>query len=139
MADDQSGILPILTPPPGGLERLHQRLLRESDSNWIRWRTSALVLATVFICITIWLVTSQIRLRNEPDQITQALAMMKAESNPALVRLGLADAPVEAVTVPVSQRRYMAVQRVAVSDPNVIYYRVSVLHSMDKTVLTEDH
>jgi hypothetical protein len=139
MADEQSGIFPNLMPPPGGLERLHQRLVRESDSIWMRWRTSVLVLATVFICFSIWLVTSQIRLRNKPDQVTQALASMKAESHPMLVRLRLAEAPAEAVTVPASQRRYMAVQRVAVSDPNVIYYRLSVLDSMDGAVLTEDH
>ncbi len=139
MADEPSNVFPNLTPPPGGLERLHQRLDRESDSNWMRWRTPALALAIAFICLAAWLVTDQIRSRNKSDKITQALASLKSESHPVLVRFGLADPPVEAVAVPAARRRYMAVQQVAVTDPNVIYYRISMLETMDADDPSEDH
>ena len=127
MADEQPNVFPNLTPPPGGLEMLHKRLERGPDSNWMRWRIPALVVATVFICFAGWLISDQIRLRNKSIKITQALASLRSESHPVLVRFGLADPPAEAVTVPVGQHRHMAVQRVAVADPRVIYYRISML------------
>lgn len=139
MTDEPTSVFPNLTPPPGGLEKLHQRLDRESDSNWMRQRTPALALGIAFLCLAAWLIASQIHSRKKPDQITQTLALLKSESHPVLVRFGLADPPAEAVTLPVGQRRYMTLQRVTVSDPNVIYYRISMLDKMDADIPPEDH
>jgi hypothetical protein len=77
--------------------------------------------------------------RNKRDQITETLALLKSESHPLLVRFGLADPPAEAVTLPVGQRRYMALQRVTVSDPSVIYYRLSMLDKIDPDAPSQDH
>lgn len=46
-----------------------------------------------------------------------------------MFRLGLADIPFETVTVPMELRNSVAVQRVIVSDPNVIYYRIDIIGS----------
>ncbi len=50
-----------------------------------------------------------------------------AELNPALIRLGVAEATGEPVSVPRDHRRRMAVERVAVDSPKVVFYRVAVI------------
>ena len=129
MADDKSRIFPNLAPPAGGLERLRRQLDREQDNRRTRWQIPVVAATAIFICSAVWLVTSEIRSESRRDQFSRALASLKAESNPALVRLGLADAPSEAVTVPTGQRKRVAVERVAVPDPGVIYYRLAILDS----------
>jgi len=129
MSDNRKAIFAEMTPPPGGLERFRRRLEQESGHSHKQWRYLVPAAVSLLFCIvlSVWIIDSFISERNPTDPF---LAQLKAEYNPAMIRLGLADPPGEAVTVPVDQRSRMAVQRVTVSDPDVIYYRLDVLNSM---------
>lgn len=127
MVDRQEHIFPELIPPSGGLENLRQRLEKEPESRRMRWNRPVLALtgAVILIClITGWIVRG-----SRQDFTTQVLASLKTGANPAMFRLGLADMPFETVTVPMELRNSVAVQRVNVSDPNVIYYRIDIISS----------
>jgi hypothetical protein len=137
MDENQHRFFPDLTPPPGGLEKLQRQLKQQPEPSGMRLRVFALSLATVCICFTIWLAASEVNREGKPDYVAQALASLIANGDPALIRFGLADAPSEAVTVPSGERKYMAVERVAVPDPIVVYYRVAMLSPADTSIPSE--
>jgi len=129
MADRQEHIFPELIPPSGGLEKLRRRLGKEPESRRMRWNRPVLALtgAVILICLVLWPITGRIIRGGRQDFTAQIPASLKTGANPAMFRLGLADMPFETVTVPIELRNSMAVQRVSVSDPNVIYYRIDII------------
>lgn len=102
-ADDLSDILPVLDPPPGGLERLRARLAQPRP----RRRTPTLVaLAAAAVILVTWL--------------TPSALPVPATSDPVLAALSAA--PVEPVQV-LSRSRLVAT-RVDTAAPGLVYYRV---------------
>jgi hypothetical protein len=129
MVDRQEHIFPEMIPPPRGLENLRQRLEKEPESRRMRWNRPVLALtgAVILICLVLWPITGWIVRRSQQDFTTRILASLKNDANPAMFRLGLADIPFETLSVPMELRNSVAVQRVIVSDPNVIYYRIDII------------
>ncbi len=119
-----------LSPPPGGLETLQRRLNDIAVSNarsYRRTRRLKWAFAACTACLVIWLGFLgylPTRQRSRGHGVTLAAV---AVGNPALVRLGLVVPTSDAVSVPPDQRHRMAVERVLVDNPNVIYYRVAEL------------
>lgn len=127
MSDERKAIFTELTPPPGGLERFRRRLEQESGHSPRRWRYLVPAAVSLFFCVALSVWIHDLYISGEKSPTDPLMAQLKAEYNPAMIRLGLADLPREAVTVPVDQQSRMAVQRVAVSNPDVIYYRIDVI------------
>jgi len=119
-----------LEPPPGGLEVLQSRLAEAPALEFQsrrRTRRARWVVAAVATCVFIWILipsTSQNRRGATENRLEPAVM---AEGNPALFRFGLVAPSAEAVTVPPDLRHQIAVQKVELGTPNVIYYRVAVL------------
>jgi hypothetical protein len=90
------------------------------------------VAASVVFCLTLLIIIRSHDQAANRNDFSRALSQLEAENNPAMIHLGLADPPREPVTVPVDQRSRIAVQRVTVTDPGVIYYRLDVLDTMDE-------
>jgi hypothetical protein len=122
-------VFPEMTPPPGGLDALRARLKLETadgraghrDSLRPSWtlRIAAVAASIVLAVVTLWVVQTQ------PPRPILDLELLS--SNPASVRLGLVPAPTEPVSVPEADRGRIAVERVEVHDPDVLFYRVAVL------------
>lgn len=113
-----------LTPPNGGLDRLRARLDHEPVR---QHRRRALASAAIAMAATafIFAVAVMVWPTSQP-QLHLDMATILAVS-PAAVRLGLATAPSEPVSVASDQRRHMAVERVEVADQKVLFYRVTVI------------
>jgi len=121
-----------LTPPPGGLEDFRVRLEKESAHARMRLHFIIPVAASVVFCLTLLIFIRSHDPAADRNDFNRALSQLEAENNPAMIRLGLVDPPREPITVPVDQRSRMAVQRVTVTDHDVIYYRLDVLDTMDE-------
>lgn len=111
-----------LMPPAGGLGQLRARLDQEPARQRRRRAAAAAggALVAAGIILAVLLIPS-----GEPGVRADLDAVLAA--CPAAVRLGLADAPAEPVSVAPGQRHRLAVQRVEVADQNVLYYRVIVV------------
>lgn len=122
-------IFPELSPPPGGLGELRRRMQQPLGPFGKDRRIRVLVStgAAVTVCLLMWPVLKGTLNTGRMDPAARMPALLQAGFNPALVRLGLADPPSEAVTVPREERRRAAVEKVAVSNPEVIYYRIEVV------------
>ncbi len=113
-----------LDPPPGGLARLRVQL-DERERRAAAWRLRPLRWAVAVLlmgAIVGLAVVSFDRPRSGLDD-----RLLAASSGPLGVRLGLAEPPSEAVSVPPGLRHRVAVERVEVEVPGVVYYRVAVL------------
>jgi hypothetical protein len=112
-----------LTPPAGGLGQLRARLDQEPARQRRRRSAAAagLAITAAGIILAVLLIPP-----GQPDLHTDLTTILAA--NPAAVRLGLANAPAEPVSIAPDQRHRMAVQRVEVADQKVLYYRVTVLN-----------
>lgn len=113
-----------LKPPPGGLAALRARLDRaETEIPWSRqqlvgrWAVVAAACALTLLLVPL--------LWHEPSTTWRDAVL--EDGNPALVRLGLAEPAADVVSVPAGRRRMMAVEKVELGDPAVLYYRVAVL------------
>lgn len=119
-----------LPPPPGGIEALRSRL-NEASAGEIRprrlFRKVKWTFAAAAACAVIGLIFPGSLLLGVGSAGHQLKLRVTAEGNPALVRLGLGAPPTEAVSVPPNQRHRIAVERVSVDNPNVLFYRVAVL------------
>ncbi len=121
-----SGLFPELTPAPGGLQALRRRLDEEPARRHRRVRRHVLAasLATTTVaCVVVLLLAMPV-----PGTVSSVAALrIDADLNPALIRLGVAEPAAEPVTVPRDHRTSVAVERVDVDNPKVVFYRVSVL------------
>jgi len=138
MSDKQPTLFPELTPPPGGLQKLRLRLDKERESRHRRAYGVALALASalvIFLVLHLGVGVSWPGSRS--DDALQRLILASGGPNPALVRLGLAEAPPAAVTLTAREQRRVALQPVPVADSRVIYYRVVVVNGTNSTGSTD--
>jgi len=122
-------VFPNLAPPPRGLEKLQSRLDREpaEKQRLERFlRPARWIPAAAATGMMLWMAVSATRPDNNRGPSLLDLVTRDVE-NPALIRLGLAPAPVETVTLLPNETHRVSAERVGVDDPNVVYYRILVL------------
>lgn len=113
---DPSRLFEDLDPPPGGLTRLRARL-RTEHRRRIRNRALAVTAAAgTAIGLAAFLVLSG---GGDPAANLPGLT-----SDLVAIRLGLAEAPTEVVSVRAELRREYAVRRLPTSDDRVVFYAV---------------
>jgi hypothetical protein len=112
---DDAALFEVLEPPPGGLARLRARI--EAHERSMR-RTGLLFgaagLAAALLLITVLLLAPP----------AHRALLHGAEGDLLAIRLGLAAAPEEPVTIPPALRGSYAASRVPTSDDRVTYYRI---------------
>jgi len=123
MNEEKGGIFKDLTPPPGGIQALRNRLDGETGRRAHRWVYLTSCTAAAGLMALLLTFTSLPTMRSEGEPALR----IDAELNPALIRLGVAEATGEPVSVPRDHRRRMAVERVDVESPKVVFYRVAVI------------
>lgn len=111
-------ILPLLEPPPGGLERLRARIAQSPSR--VHRTVPALVGLTVFALAA----GGSLLLRSRPDSTT---LLSRASLDPTLVSLGLQRAPSEPAMVLPGSRHEMALLRVPLRTERVVFYRLVTL------------
>jgi len=126
MSGNTSGLFPELTPPPRGLQALRWRLDEEPARRHRRVRRHVLatsLASTAVACVVVLLLAMPV-----PGTVSSVAGLrIDADLNPALIRLGVVEPAAEPVTVPRDNRTSVAVERVDVDNPKIVYYRVSVL------------
>ena len=130
MLDDLETLFKKLEPPPGGIAGLHRRLQYEPRRR--RTRVAALGLAGAVAVVGLLLTVHR---RVAPSDKPPV-----ADFHPALVSLGLQDAPREPAVIPPSMRHRMALLRVPLESDRVVFYYVAVLPatSSDQAEAGED-
>lgn len=95
--------------------------------------------AAVLLCTALWFVAARIQTTDILNRYELIEDSFNADAYPTLFRLGLKEGQAEAVMVPVSQRRHIAVERVALENADVIYYRIAMLDGdgMENTQLSD--
>ncbi len=126
MNEEMDGIFKELTPLPGGLQALRNRLDDEPGRRRQRVRrrvylTTCAAAAGLMLLLLLWSPMTTMRGGGVPA------LRIDAELNPALIRLGVVEAAADPLTVPRDHRQRMAVERVDVESPRVVFYRVAVL------------
>jgi hypothetical protein len=117
MPDEPETFFETLEPPPGGVAELRHRLRHEPRRR--RRRVAALGLA-VAAAVAGLLLAVHGRVARFPGPLV-------ANFDPALVSLGLQDAPSEPAVIPPDMKDRMALQRVPLQSDRVIFYYVAVL------------
>jgi hypothetical protein len=112
---EREDLFPLLEPPPGGLARLRS-LLDQEEMGRRRMPLIALGMASAAAAVLVAFVLLSNRGTGEP---------WRDSEDPTLVRLGLTAPPSEPVEIPLRDRSSMAAMRVAVDDPNVVFYLVA--------------
>ncbi len=115
---EPSRILPVLEPPPGGLERLRTRIAENPPH--VPRTVRVLVGLTVFALA----VGGSVLLAPRPDS---GALLSRATFDPTLVSLGLQRAPSEPAMVLPGSRHEMALLRVPLRNERVVFYRLVTL------------
>jgi hypothetical protein len=126
MPDDMEMFFEALEPPPGGVAGLRRRLHHEPRRR--RRRVAALGLAVAATVVGLLLAVHGRAARFPGPPV--------ADFEPALVSLGLQNAPAEPATIPPDMRQRMALQRVPLQTDRVVFYYVAVLpdsHDVERT------
>jgi hypothetical protein len=119
MQSEPGELFDQLDPPPGGVAGLRRRLRNEPRRRRRHVATAALGGALVVGGLSVTLY----RQLAQPDQVQARLA----DFDPALVALGLQDAPSEPAAIPPEMRHRMALERVPLDTERVVFYFVSSL------------
>jgi hypothetical protein len=128
MRISRSELFERLDPPPGGVTRLRAAIERHDRRRLEARRVRSLCWAAAAAAATVlvWLAATWLS-HPDGDVGRNRLALGADGADPALVGLGLADPPAERVSVPPAERHRVAVERVEVDVPGVVYYRVAVV------------
>ncbi len=114
-------------PPPGGLARLRRRLAEPRPRRRIVPGLAAAFAAAAIVAAVSWSLLRPTADRPRPGG-GDPLAVFIDDTGsapPALVEYGLAAEPDEPVSIAPNRRGQLAVSRVAVARPDVVFYWVS--------------
>ena len=117
MPDDMKTLFEPLEPPPGGAANLRRRLQREPRRR--QMRVAALAVTATVVLVGLFLAVYP-RLAPSPRGPV-------SDVHPALVSLGLQNAPDEPAVIPPRQRHRMALLRVPLETDDVVFYYVAAL------------
>lgn len=122
--NDLEPLFRAIEPPGDGIRGLRARLERDRRRRArARLGGAALAVATLSVVVGLLVMPAP----------PSALALDRVDDSaiPALVSLGLREAPREPAEIPPRQRDRMALLRVPTKDPRVVFYRLVALEDPD--------
>jgi hypothetical protein len=105
-----------LAPPPGGLTALRARMAESPRRRILPWLVPAAAALAAVVAVAL-----------APDRAPSLASLLAARGDPSAVALGLARPPAEPVAVLAGARGRLGLERVAVADASVVFYRVGAL------------
>ncbi len=125
--NDLEPLFRMIEPPAEGIHGLRARLERDRRRR-DRARAGGAVLVVGALAAVVGLLVTP------PPPSALVLDRADASAIPALVSLGLREAPSEPAEIPPGQRDRMALLRVPTKDPRVVFYRLVALEGPDPEV-----
>ena len=122
--NDLGPLFRTIDPPAEGIRGLRTRLERDR-----RRRARVRLGGAAFAVATLTVVVGLLVMPAPPAPLT--LDRVDDSAIPALVSLGLREAPREPAEIPPHQRDRMALLRVPTKDPRVVFYRLVALEDPD--------
>lgn len=116
MSDGHGKLFESLEPPRGGLEGLKARIERRSRRSASFERLGYASAIVLLLLLTAAMIIGPRGLRPEPPL---------AAFEQARLRLGMSSSPVEALTIPASERASVGARRVALPTDDVLFYLVA--------------
>ncbi len=116
MPDRHGRLFERLEPPPGGLQRLRARIERRARHHACLERLGYASAFALLLFLTAAVIVGPRRLKSEPPL---------PAFDQARLRLGMSSSPVEAMTIPASERTVLGAQRVPLQTNEVLFYLVA--------------